>query len=182
VWIGVGLAAVVVAALVIFMVALASKDDYHYTSPGAQPLSSTTAAYPSYPYSASAPSSTWTPPVASVPPPMVMAPDSYGVSCPIGYHLPNQTGWATSSGRGTDATSCQFAQNVLMAYWNSYSSPSRDSRQITVGGTRPCPEIRANAPVNVQCSGNDYVMTCGAAGSDPWITCIGGNDAKVYLY
>jgi len=69
-----------------------------------------------------------------------------------------------------------------MAYWNSYSSPSRDSRQVMVAGAIPCPQVRANAPMDVQCSGNDFVMSCAVYGSDPWITCTGGNNAKVYLY
>lgn len=34
----------------------------------------------------------------------------------------------------------------------------------------------------ITCSGNDFVMTCVVNGVDTWITCTGGNDAKVYLY
>ena len=51
-----------------------------------------------------------------------------------------------------------------------------------VAGAIPCPQVRANAPMDVQCSGNDFVMSCAVYGSDPWITCTGGNNAKVYLY
>jgi serine/threonine-protein kinase len=171
---------VVVAASVVFMVALANRNNY---SPSSAPAtSSTTEPFPSNSYSASAPSSTWATPTVSVPPPLVQAPDSYGESCPNGYHLTNQSGWATNSGRGTDQTSCQFANNVLMAYWNSYSSPSRDSRQVIVGSSVRCPSVRANASVAVQCSGDNFVITCAVYGNDPWITCTGGNNARVYLY
>ena len=178
VWVGVILAVVVVAVLVGVMVGIANS---HSNSPSSAPAtSSATEASPSYSYSAPTASSPNTPTV-SVPPPLIQSPDTYGVSC-SSYHYPGQSGWATNSGRGTDQTSCQFANNVLMAYWNSYSSPSRDSRQVMVAGAIPCPQVRANAPMDVQCSGNDFVMTCAVYGSDPWITCTGGNNAKVYLY
>jgi serine/threonine protein kinase len=175
-------AAVVIAIIVavILVGALNNTTNTNNSAASASATSSATAAYPSYSYSASPPS--WTPPAVSVPPPMVQTPDSYGVSCPDGYQLPNQTGWATRAGRGTDQTSCRFVDNVLHAYWNTYSTPGRDSRQVLVGGTRPCPEIRAVAPGNVQCSGNDFVMTCAVEGNDPWITCTGGNNARIYLY
>src|SRR6201998_1111142 len=48
--------------------------------------------YPSY--STSTPPSTWNTPTASVFPPLVQTPDTYGDSCPQGDHLPNRPGWA----------------------------------------------------------------------------------------
>jgi eukaryotic-like serine/threonine-protein kinase len=181
VWIGISVAAVVVVALIVFMVTLANRDN---STPSSAPTSSTTEAstYPSY--SSSHPTSTtssWNTPTVSVTPPLVQGPDSYGESC-YGYHLPNQSGWATNAGRGTDQTSCQFANNVLLAYWNSYSSPSRDARQVIVASRVSCATVRANASVPVQCSGDNFVITCAVYGNDPWITCTGGNNAKVYLY
>jgi hypothetical protein len=184
VWIGVGLAGLVVVALVVFMVALANNDN---STPASAPttLFTGTSASPSYPtYSSSTPPSPDTPTV-SVPPPLVQTPDSYGRDCAAGISLPGRSGWATHSGRGSDGTSCQFAQNVLFAYWQTYPSPSRDSRQVTVAGTIPCPTARANATdvtTPIACSGNDFVMTCVVNGNDPWISCTGGNKALVYLY
>ncbi|MCV7089033.1 hypothetical protein [Mycobacterium interjectum] len=178
VWIGVGVAALAVAVLVVVMVALANKGNY---SPASTPAtSSATETSPSYSYAAAPPS--WTPPAVSVPPPMVQTPDSYGESCPNGYHHPSQSGWASNSARGTDKTSCLFAYNVLIAYWNAYPSPSRDSREVIAGSKATCPSVRANAPTSFPCSGDDFVMTCAVEGSDPWITCTGGNGARVYLY
>jgi serine/threonine protein kinase len=178
VWIGVGLAALAVAVLVVVMVALTNNDNY---SPASTPAtSSATGALPSYSYAAAPPS--WTPPAVSVPPPMVQTLDSYGESCPNGFHHPSQSGWASNSARGTDKTSCVFAYNVLIAYWNAYPSPSRDSREVIAGSKTTCPSVRANAPTSFPCSGDDFVMTCAVEGNDPWITCTGGNGARVYLY
>lgn len=180
--IGVSVAAIVVAALVAFMVVLATRNSYtpssaQATSSTAGSSSSEVSAYPT------TTTSSWNNPSVSVRPPLVDTPDAHGVSCESGYTLTNSSaGWTIHSGRGTPETSCQFADNVLQAYWNTYSTPSRESRQLNVAGTVPCPEVRAGAPMAVQCSGNDFVMTCVAYGSDPWITCTGGNNAKVYLY
>jgi serine/threonine protein kinase len=171
------LAAVIVAAVVVIAVALANRNDSARSTASAG-LSSTETYTPTYPSATfTAPTtSTWTPPAASVPPPLIQAPDTYGVVCSDGFNVPDHSGWATNSGRGTDGTSCPFAHNVLIAYWNTYPSPSRDSRHVFVAGTVPCPQVASN------CSGNDFVMTCVVYGNDPWITCTGGNDAKVYLY
>jgi serine/threonine-protein kinase len=65
---------------------------------------------------------------------------------------------------------------VLLAYWNTFDSPSRDSRQVIAPGTVSCAEVSTN------CSGNNFIMTCGVNGNDPWITCTGGRDAVIYLY
>jgi serine/threonine protein kinase len=178
VWIGIGVATVAVIALIVAVVTLTNRNN---SSPASAPATTTEAStYPSD--SSAAPTSSADTPTASVPPPLVQTPDSYGESCPNGYSLPGHSGWATHSGRGTDGTSCQFANNVLTAYWISYPSPSRDSRQVIVGSRVACPVVAANAPMPVQCSGNDFVMSCVVNSGDTWITCIGGNDAKVYLY
>jgi serine/threonine protein kinase len=177
IWAAVTLAAVVIAAIVVITVVLAI-----HNNPAPSTSSTTEAsAYPSDSYATSTTSS-WATPTASVRPSLVETPDAHGVSCPNGYPLPGRSGWATNSGRGTDETSCQFANNVLLAYWNSYPSPSRDSRQVIAAGTVPCPEVSATAPMPVPCSGDNFVITCVVNGDDPWITCTGGNNAKVYLY
>jgi eukaryotic-like serine/threonine-protein kinase len=176
--------AVVVVAAVVLVAALRNNTN-NAASTGPASLTTGASAYPSYSYPTSTTSS-WNTPTVSVRPPMVQSPDSYGVDCSDGYHLTNQSGWATHSGRSTQVTSCQFANNVLLAYWNNYSSPGPNSREVIVGGTRPCPEVRANAnpapSTAIQCSGDNFVMTCAVYGNDPWITCRGGNNAEVYLY
>jgi eukaryotic-like serine/threonine-protein kinase len=163
------LAALIIVAVVGIAVALANHNS------GAPATSPTTeaSAYPSDLFSPGTTSSLDTPTVSGRPP-LVETPDSFNVSCPNGYHLYDHSGWATNSGRGNNETSCQFAFNVLVAYWNGISSASRDSRQITVPGTVPCPNVSTN------CSGNYFLMTC--AGDGDWIICTGGNDARVYLY
>jgi serine/threonine protein kinase len=177
--IGVGVASVVVAALIVVMMVLTNKNN---SSPPSALTTTEASAYPTGSYPSSSTSSVNTP-TASVPPPdLVQTPDSYGVNCSNGYHRSDRSGWATNSGRGTDGTSCLFANNVLQAYWNTYPSPSRDSREVIAGGTVPCPDVNANASTPIPCSGNDFIMTCVANGNDPWITCTGGKDAKVYIY
>ncbi len=169
--IGGGVAVVAIIALIVAVVALANRNN---PAPASTPATSTST-YSSDTY-ASAPTSTWAPPAVSVRPPLVETPDSYGVSCPNGYQVPGHSGWATSAGRGADGTSCQFANNVLLAYWNSFSSPSRDSRQVIAPGTVSCPNVSSN------CSGDNFIMTCAVNGNDPWITCAGGHDAIIYLF
>ena len=164
--IGGGVAVVAIIALIVAVVALSNRNN---PAPASTPRHQRRT-YPSD-TDASAPTSTWAPPAVSVRPPLVETPDSYGVSCPNGYQVPGHSGWATSAGRGADGTSCQFASNVLLAYWNSYPSPSRDSRQVIAPGTVPCPNVSSN------CSGNDFIMTCAVNGNDPWITCTGGHEA-----
>ncbi|OBI52151.1 hypothetical protein A5707_12600 [Mycobacterium kyorinense] len=166
--------------LIVVIAVLAHNDN---STPSATPATTTEAStYPTDSVTTSAPSYANTP-TASVPPPdLVQTPDSYGVNCSDGYHRSGQSGWASNSGRGTTETSCLFANNVLQAYWNTYPSPSRDAREVVAGGTVPCGDVNANAGTTIPCSGNDFIMTCVANGDDPWITCTGGNDAKVYLY
>ena len=180
IWIGVGLATLVVAALVVFMVALANKDTPSSSSGATYTTTYPSGASVSPSYSAPAPSTPNTPTVR-VTPPLAQGLDPHQVSC-AGYQLPGRSGWATAAGRGSPTTSCQFAENVINAYYADYPVPSRDSRQVNAPGTIPCPSARAGAPMAVQCAGDDFVMTCVVNGADPWITCTGGNDAVVYLY
>ncbi len=181
IWIGVGLAGLVVVALVVFIVALANNDN---STPSSEPttLFSGTSTSPSYPtYSSSTAPSTPNTPTVRVTPPLAQGPDPHQVSCG-GYQLPGRSGWATAAGRGSATTTCQFAENVINAYYASYPVPSRDSRQVIAPGSIPCGTVAASAPMHVECSGNDFVMTCVVNGTDYWITCTGGNDAVVYLY
>jgi hypothetical protein len=61
-------------------------------------------------------------------------------------------------------------------------TPGPDPRQVIAESRIGCPEVAANAPMHVECSGSDFVMTCAMNGTDAWITRTGGNDARVYIY
>jgi eukaryotic-like serine/threonine-protein kinase len=99
-------------------------------------------------------------------------------SCIGGKPIPNHPGGR--AGPGSNKTSCTFAWNVGQAYWASNPSPNAVQRVIARGAVA-CPDVQASAP-SVQCSGNAFVMTCAMYGSDRWITCTGGNEAKVYIF
>lgn len=115
-------------------------------------------------------------PISVRPPGLVQTPDSYQERCGEGYTLSERTGWAARGGRGSTDTSCYFAYSVLRAYWDRYGTPSKERRQVIAEGTVPCDSS------NALCRGADYVMTCQAIGADPWITCTGGRNARVYLF
>lgn len=113
-------------------------------------------------------------------PPGVTGPDNSvnHQSCDDGYSLTNASGFGTHSKRGSRASSCYFAQSVLLAYWNQYGNASRESRTVSAPGAVPCSSVGRD----VTCDGNNFVLYCAAYGFDNWITCRGGNDAVVYLY
>ncbi|KAA0102239.1 serine/threonine protein kinase [Mycolicibacterium sp. P1-18] len=100
--------------------------------------------------------------------------DPTGEDCEGGFQITGQAGWASQGVRGSPAATCAFVGNVLKAYWND-ADPSRDSRSVVAAGAIPCGEGAA-------CVGDDFLVTCSAEGSDPWITCRGGRDAVVVLY
>ena len=110
------------------------------------------------------------------PPDLVQTPDAYRELCGNGLGLAGRRGWAAQGGRGSTETSCYFTYSVLKAYWDRYPTPSTERRQVIAEGKVPC------NPSTAQCSGSDYVMTCQAVGADPWITCTGGRNARVYIY
>lgn len=115
-------------------------------------------------------------PTATAKPPLVPGPDTRNEDCGAGIQLPGQQGWATRAGRGTPETSCLLARSVLESYWAEYPSPSKDQRTVEAAGTVPC------TTTGSQCAGDKFVMTCGVNGSDGWITCTGGKNARVYLF
>lgn len=115
-------------------------------------------------------------------PPLVRGPDSSAghERCDAGFTLPNSTAWGSRAGRGTPETSCFFANSVLQSYWAQFGEPSRDERVVSTPGSVPCSQVSG-----AECDPNDdslFLMTCAAYGSDSWITCTGGNNARVYLY
>ena len=123
-----------------------------------------------------------TPPVASMPPPLVTGPDQSGshAVCDQGFQFPNATGFGTQAGRGTPQTSCYFAHSVLLAYWNTYGNASPAARTVSAPGYVACSTVPgANCdPKNT----TNFLMQCAGDGSNPWIKCTGGADAIVYLW
>jgi len=115
-------------------------------------------------------------PTQSVPPPLVQAPDSYDETCGNGFHVTGRSGWATNSGRGSNETSCSFARSVLLAYWDQNGPATMSPRTVVAAGKVACPTTGG------RCAGNDFIMECAVLGSDPWITCTGGRNARVYIY
>lgn len=116
---------------------------------------------------------------ASGPPPLVRGPDNSArhEQCDDGWSLSNASGWGTHSGRGSAQTSCFFARSVLLSYWNQHGNASRDARTVSAPGAVDCRSVGAGA-----CDGANFVMQCVSYGTDTWITCTGGNNARVYLF
>jgi serine/threonine protein kinase len=127
-----------------------------------------------------APSASTTTVAALVPPPdLLQTADLTGdTSCVGGKSIPNHPG--DRAGPGSPKTSCTFAWNVGQAYWASNPTPNAIQRVVAQGAVG-CLDVQASAP-SVECQGNDFVMRCAMYGSDRWITCTGGNDAKVYIF
>ena len=98
-------------------------------------------------------------------------------SCDQGFSVPGASGFGSHAGRGTPETSCYFASSVLTSYWNQYGNASREPRTVAAPGAVDC-----NTVPGAQCTGPNFLMHCAASGSDNWITCTGGNNARVYLY
>jgi predicted Ser/Thr protein kinase len=119
------------------------------------------------------------PPAPAVRPPLIEGPDNSAShqSCDYGYSLNNITGWGSHVGRGTPETSCYFAGSVLTSYWNGYGNASRQLRTVSAPGAVGC-----NTVPGAVCDGSNFLMQCVAYGSDNWITCTGGHNARVYLY
>ncbi len=134
------------------------------------------------PQSASAVPATIPPPVSQnriSRPPLVTGADSskYRETCDEGFAMPGVSGWGSRSGRGTPETSCFFADSVLRAYWTTYGSVGNESREVIAAGANPC----QGGPS--KCGpGGLYRMSCSVHGSESWVTCTGGNNAKVYLF
>jgi serine/threonine protein kinase len=121
-------------------------------------------------------------PGAAVPPPIVTGPDESAThtSCDLGYRLNNVTGFGTHAGRGSAATSCYFANTVLVTYWNTYGNASTSPRTVSAPGAVDCYTVAGAVcdPKNKA----DFLLQCSGDGSNPWIKCTGGKDAIVYLW
>ena len=110
-------------------------------------------------------------------PSLVQSADAYGDTCGQGIALANTTGFGSRAGRGSDKTSCYFARSVLEAYWAQHGRPTTALQYVTAPSRVSCPSTGSS-----DCVGNDFRMRCEGDGSGSWVTCTGGDDARVYLY
>lgn len=164
IWAVAGIATLVVLIVVLVVVVMRGGGN---TAPSAAPTASTGA-------SPAAPSTTATGVGGRPRPPTIRGVDPTGEDCAGGYQITGQVGWASQGVRGSPEATCAFVSNVLKAYWD-VADPSRDVRTVVAAGAIPCGAGSA-------CQGSDFVVTCSAEGSDPWISCRGGRDAVVVLY
>jgi serine/threonine protein kinase len=113
------------------------------------------------------------------PPPLVTGPDQSSLhqSCDQGFALPTATGFATHAGRGTPETSCYFANSVLNSYWAAYGNASPLPRAVSAPGAVDCTTVPG-----ARCNGANFLMECQQFSGDGFITCTGGNNARVYLW
>ena len=116
-----------------------------------------------------------TSPTPTATPPLVQSADSNGDTCGQGITLANTTGFGSRAGRGSDKTSCYFARSVLESYWDQHGRPTTALQFVTASSRVSCPSTGSS-----DCVGNDFRMRCEGDGS--WVTCTGGDDARVYLY
>ncbi|HEY6648961.1 MAG TPA: serine/threonine-protein kinase [Mycobacterium sp.] len=112
-------------------------------------------------------------------PPLVTGPDLSvrHQSCDQGFTLPTATGFGTHGGRGTPETSCLFANSVLTSYWAAYGNASPLPRAVSAPGAVDCQTVPG-----ALCNGANFLMHCQNESGDSWITCVGGNNARVYLW
>lgn len=169
--IGLGVAGAVVLIIAIVWATFTKQDSSTGLENGGDPFASSSASAESpSPSSTSVPTSEGGTPVA------VADPDGAGQSCAKGFQVKGKDGFGTHSVRGSTATSCAFASNVLEAYWVQVGTPTKDSKRITAAGMVPC------SSTGGECSGNNFVLTCAAQNNEEWITCVGGKNARVYIY
>jgi serine/threonine-protein kinase len=111
--------------------------------------------------------------------PIVTGPDQSKLhqSCDQGFALPARDGFGTHAGRGTPETSCFFTDSVLRAYWDQYGNASPLPRSVSAPGAVDCAIV-----AGAECDGSDFLMKCQQYTGDKWITCTGGQSARVYLW
>jgi serine/threonine-protein kinase len=169
--IGLGGAGAVVLVVAIVWAMFKQHDSSTGPANGGDPFASSSASTQSAsPSSTSASTSGGGTPVA------VADPDGAGQSCADGFHVKGRDGFGTRSVRGSIETSCAFASKVLEAYWVQVGTPTKDSKRITAAGTVSC------SSTGGECSGDNFVMTCAAQNNEGWVTCVGGKNARVYIY
>ncbi|MGV0680470.1 serine/threonine-protein kinase [Mycolicibacterium fortuitum] len=173
-WLVIGVGGFAVVALVLaigLVIGVMSSNRSAPSAPSAQPpLSSYTPPLRPTTTAVAEPTASW----AATPPPLVTGPDASRRRCDTGISHPNQSGPGSHAGRGSTATSCLFAYNVLTEYWRM-GPPNKYLRIVNAYGAVPC------NPNKAQCLGEQFVMDCQDLGQG-WITCTGGVDARVYIY
>lgn len=119
------------------------------------------------------------PPARAVVPPLITGPDlsSLHQSCDQGFSLPTATGFGAHAGRGTAETSCLFADSVLTSYWGEYGNASPLPRAVSAPGAVDCKSVSG-----ALCNGSNFLVHCQQHPGDSWITCVGGSNARVYLW
>jgi hypothetical protein len=168
----------VVVAVVVLSIVIANHHNDNTSAPSA--ATDVPTYNPTYPTAPAVPTATTNAVAALVPPAdLIQTADLTGdSSCIGGKSIPDHPGGR--AGPGSNKTSCTFAWNVGQAYWASNPSPNTVQRVVAQGAVG-CLDVQASAP-SVVCQGNDFVMQCAMYGSDRWITCTGGNDARVYIF
>jgi len=169
--IGLGGAGAVVLVVAIVWAMFKQHDSSTGLANGGDPFASSSASTQS-----ASPSSTSASPSGGGTPVAVADPDGAGQSCADGFHVKGRDGFGSRSVRGSKETSCAFASKVLEAYWVQVGTPTKDSKRITAAGSVPC------SATGGECSGNNFVMTCAAQNNEGWVTCVGGKNARVYIY
>jgi serine/threonine protein kinase, bacterial len=168
---GLGIGGAVVLVIAIVWAMFTKQDASRGLESGGNPSASSSASAQS-----ASPSST-SPPGSGGGTPVPMAdPDGAGQSCAAGFHVKGREGFGTRAVRGSKETSCAFASKVLEAYWVQVGTPTKDPERITAAGTVPC------SSTGGECSGDNFVMKCAAQNNEDWITCVGGKNARVYIY
>jgi serine/threonine kinase PknH len=111
--------------------------------------------------------------------PIVTGPDQSKLhqSCDQGFALPARDGFGSHAGRGTPETSCFFTDSVLRAYWDQYGNASPLPRSVSAPGAVDCAIVPG-----AECDGSDFLMNCQQYTGDKWITCTGGQSARIYLW
>lgn len=112
-------------------------------------------------------------------PPLVTGPDQSSLhqSCDHGFTAATATGFGSHAGRGTPETSCLFTTSVLTSYWAEYGNASPLPRAVSAPGAVDCSKVEG-----ALCDGSNFLMHCQQFPGDSWITCIGGKNARVYLW
>jgi predicted Ser/Thr protein kinase len=115
----------------------------------------------------------------SAAPPLLTGPDNSirHQSCDQGFTLPNATGFGTHAGRGTPETSCLFTESVLKSYWGAYGNASPLPRAVSAPGAVDCRSVPGGVMRRLQ-----LPHALSERARQQRITCIGGNNARVYLW
>lgn len=173
-WTVIAITAVVVAIILATGLAVGLAANNHTNSnpatTAALPPVSTRASAPTVTVAADPTTTRW----SSVPPPLVTGDDASHRRCDAGVSHPSQSGPGSRAGRGSTATSCLFAYNVLVEYWRM-GPPDKYLRVVNAYGAVPC------NPSKALCLGDQFVMDCQDLG-EGWITCAGGVGARVYIF